>query len=214
MFPRDLSALDKLLVEAERALATAFGAEPVAQRPSPAAATTKVELTESDRRHAAGLMRINHAGEVCAQALYFGQAALARDDTTRAQFLEAAAEETDHLAWCAQRLDELHSRTSYFNPLWYAGSFAIGSLAALVGDKVSLGFVVETERQVEAHLGEHLQELPNADVPSRVIVAQMQRDEAEHGQRAKDAGAVELPAPLPTLMRMAAGLMKAVAYRL
>lgn len=158
-------------------------------------------------------MRVNHTGEVCAQALYSGQAAVARDEKTRAQLLEAASEETDHLAWCGERLRELDSRPSLLNPLWYAGSFAIGALAALVSDKVSLGFVVETERQVEAHLGEHLQKLPEADARSRAIVAEMQADEARHGRLAKDAGGIDLPPPVPGLMRLASAVMKAVAYR-
>jgi len=159
-------------------------------------------------------MRVNHTGEVCAQALYSGQAAVARDGGTRDQMLAAAAEETDHLAWCGERLDELHSRPSLLNPLWYAGSFAIGAAAALVNDRVSLGFVVETERQVEAHLGEHLQKLPDDDARSRAIVAQMQADEARHGQNALAAGAIELPPPIPSLMRFASAVMKAVAYRI
>jgi ubiquinone biosynthesis monooxygenase Coq7 len=159
-------------------------------------------------------MRVNHTGEVCAQALYSGQAAVARDSSTRDQMLVAAAEETDHLAWCGERLDELHSRPSLLNPLWYAGSFAIGAAAALVNDRVSLGFVVETERQVEAHLGEHLQKLPADDARSRAIVAQMQADEARHGQNALAAGAIELPPPIPLLMRFASAVMKAVAYRI
>jgi ubiquinone biosynthesis monooxygenase Coq7 len=172
------------------------------------------ELDDSDRRHAAGLMRVNHTGEVCAQALYSGQAAVARDDATRKQLMAAAQEETDHLAWCAERLNALHSRPSLLNPLWYAGSFAIGAAAALVSDKISLGFVVETERQVEAHLGEHLQKLPDADARSRAVVVQMQADEARHGELAKKAGGVELPQPIPALMRFASAVMKAVEYRI
>src|SRR5262249_3655402 len=149
---------------------------------SPASGMEEGELDSGQRRHAAGLMRVNHTGEVCAQALYSGQAAVARDARTRAQLLEAAAEETDHLVWCSERLDALRSRASRLKPLWYAGSFPIGAVAALVSDRVSLGFVVETERQVETHLGEHLHTLPEADVPSRAVVAQMQKDEARHGK--------------------------------
>jgi ubiquinone biosynthesis monooxygenase Coq7 len=159
-------------------------------------------------------MRVNHAGEVCAQALYSGQAAVARDAATRARLLEAAAEETDHLVWCGERLAALHSRPSLLNPLWYAGSFAIGAVAALTSDKVSLGFVVETERQVEAHLGEHLQKLPEADARSRAVVVQMQSDEARHGRLAREAGGIDLPPPVPALMRFASAVMKAVAYRI
>jgi len=210
---RHFSAFDRVLIEIERALGTALGAAAEAQRPSPAADLPEAPLDAAERRHAAGLMRINHTGEVCAQALYSGQAAVARNDATRAQLLHAAAEETDHLAWCDDRLQALDSRPSLLNPLWYAGSFALGAGAALVGDRVSLGFVVETERQVEAHLGEHLNTLPAADARSRAVVLQMQADEARHGQAAHDAGGIALPAPMPALMRAASLLMKAVAYR-
>ena len=168
---RHLSPLDRLLVEAQRALETTLG-DPAAARPYPATAADP-ELADPARRHAAGLMRINHVGEVCAQGLYFGQAAVARDPATRQHLLEAAQEETDHLAWCAARLRELDSRPSLFNPLWYAGSYAIGTLAGLRGDGWNLGFVVETERQVEAHLDEHLQVLPQADLRSRAILRTM-----------------------------------------
>ena len=211
---RHLSPIDRAISEIERALSTAFGATPEAVRPSPAAGIADSALDETRRRHAAGLMRVNHTGEVCAQALYSGQAAVARDDKTRDQLLAAAAEETDHLAWCGERLAELDSRPSLLNPLWYAGSFAIGAAAALIDDRVSLGFVVETERQVEAHLGEHLHELPDTDARSRAIVVQMQADEARHGQLAKASGGIDLPPPIPALMRMASGVMKAVAYRI
>lgn len=213
MFSRQLSLPDRILIEVERAASTAFGAVPQASRPSPAVGMVGTELDEAARRHAAGLMRVNHTGEVCAQALYSGQAAVARHARTRAQLLEAAAEETDHLAWCAERLAALHSRPSLLNPLWYAGSFALGAVAALVNDKVSLGFVVESERQVETHLGEHLEKLPTDDTASRAIVAQMKQDEARHGLHAREAGGIDLPAPVPTLMRFASGVMKAVAYR-
>jgi ubiquinone biosynthesis monooxygenase Coq7 len=213
MFARELSAIDRVLVEFERALSTALDVKPEAARPSPAAAIVEAELDVAQRTHAAGLMRVNHTGEVCAQALYSGQAAVARDAATRTRLLDAAAEETDHLAWCAERLEALHSRPSLLNPVWYAGSFAIGAAAALASDHVSLGFVVETERQVEAHLGEHLQTLPAADARSRAVVAQMQADEARHADMAQTAGGIELPAPVPQLMRLAAAVMKAVAYR-
>jgi ubiquinone biosynthesis monooxygenase Coq7 len=214
MFARRLSAFDRILGEVERALGTASGAAPEAARPSPAIGLPEPELDDTARRHAAGLMRINHAGEVCAQALYSGQALVARDANTREQLLAAATEETDHLAWCDERLRALRSRPSVLNPLWYAGSFAIGTVAALIDDRVSLGFVVETERQVEAHLGEHLERLPAQDARSRAVVAQMQADEARHGQAAKDAGGVELPPPIPGVMRLASLVMKAVAYRI
>ena len=214
MFARNHSAFDRALSEIERALGSSFGAAPEATRPTPAAGIAEGELDEAQRRHAAGLMRVNHTGEVCAQALYSGQAAVARDAGIRAQLLDAAAEETDHLAWCGERLDALHSRPSLLNPLWYAGSFTIGAVAALVSDRVSLGFVVETERQVEAHLGEHLHKLPEGDAASRAVVAQMQADEARHGKAAQAAGGIELPPPVPALMRFASAVMKAVAYRI
>jgi ubiquinone biosynthesis monooxygenase Coq7 len=214
MFTRHLSALDRVIVEIERALSTSFEAKPEAQRPSPAVGIAEVDLDETQRRHAAGLMRVNHTGEVCAQALYSGQAAVARDELTREKLLRAAAEETDHLAWCGERLQALASRPSLLNPIWYAGSFAIGAVAAIVSDKVSLGFVVETERQVEAHLGEHLEKLPEADAASRAVVAQMQADEARHGRMAQEAGGIELPAPIPALMAIASKVMKTVAYRI
>jgi 3-demethoxyubiquinol 3-hydroxylase len=214
MFIRRPSVIDRFLEEADRALSTAFGAAQAAERPSPANGIVEGELDERQRRHAAGLMRVNHAGEVCAQALYSGQAAVARDESTRAQLLKAAQEETDHLAWCADRLDALRSRPSLLNPLWYAGSFAIGATAALLSDEVSLGFVVETERQVEAHLGQHLEKLPSGDVASRAVVAQMQVDEARHGELAKRAGGIELPTPIPALMKFASTIMKKVAYRI
>jgi ubiquinone biosynthesis monooxygenase Coq7 len=210
---RTLSPLDRLLAEAGHALETMFVGTPAASRPSPASGLPHADLDASARRHAAGLMRINHVGEVCAQALYYGQAAVAREEALRAQMLDAAAEETDHLAWCGARLSELDSRPSLLNPLWYAGAWAIGAGAGLVGDRVSLGFVVETERQVEAHLGEHLERLPAGDARSRAIVARMQEDEVRHAERARDAGARPLPPPVPALMRFAANVMKAVAYR-
>ncbi|MBS0589812.1 MAG: 2-polyprenyl-3-methyl-6-methoxy-1,4-benzoquinone monooxygenase [Proteobacteria bacterium] len=214
MSNRQYSLSDRVLIEAERALGAAFGSAPSAVRPSPATHVTEADLREDERRHAAGLMRVNHTGEVCAQALYSGQAAVARHAQTREQLLEAAEEEGDHLAWCADRLDALGSRPSLLNPLWYASSFALGAVAALVSDKVSLGFVVETERQVEAHLGEHLKTLPAGDAASRAVVAQMQADEARHGRHAKEAGGIDLPPPIPTLMRCASAVMKAIAYRI
>ena len=213
MDTRALTPLDRLLIDAQNALDTVFGA-PAAERPNPSAGEPEVVLDDAERRHAAGLMRINHVGEVCAQALYVGQAAVARDEATRTHLLEAAQEETDHLAWCAQRLDELDSRPSLLNPLWYAGSYAIGVLAGLRGDGWNLGFVVETERQVEAHLDEHLQTLPPADARSRAILHTMKADEARHAYNAQAQGARVLPQPVPTVMAMASNLMKTIAYRL
>ena len=212
MNARTLTPLDRVLSEAQRALDTVFGA-PGAERPNPAGNTAELALEPAEKRHSAGLMRINHVGEVCAQALYCGQAAVARDESTREHLLEAAQEETDHLAWCADRLRELDSRPSLLNPLWYAGSFAIGALAGLRGDGWNLGFVVETERQVEAHIDEHLESLPEADQRSRAILRTMKADEARHAENAEAAGARILPMPVPTIMAAASKLMKAVAYR-
>ncbi|MGH8086431.1 MAG: 2-polyprenyl-3-methyl-6-methoxy-1,4-benzoquinone monooxygenase [Lysobacter sp.] len=212
MTARTLSPLDRLLDDAQRTIETVLGAPP-ALRPNPAADQAEIVLEDDERRHSAGLMRINHVGEVCAQALYCGQAAVARDEATRAHLLDAAQEETDHLAWCHQRLRELDSRPSLLNPLWYAGSYAIGALAGLRGDGWNLGFVVETERQVEAHIDEHLESLPPADARSRAILGVMKADEARHAANAEAAGARILPPPVPTLMAAASKLMKTVAYR-
>lgn len=213
MTVRQLSPLDRLIAGFERALETVAGA-PQAARPSPASDLDEADMDARERRHAAGLMRINHTGEVCAQALYDGQAALARNEDTRRHLQHAAAEETDHLAWCAERLRELDSRPSLLNPLWYAGSYAIGAAAALAGDPVSLGFVVETERQVEAHLAEHLETLPAQDERSRAVLAQMQVDEIRHAEEAEARGGIELPFPIPPLMQLSSLVMKQVAYRL
>ena len=209
---RHLTTLDRLLDTAQNALETVLGGAH-AERANPGAGEPELVLDAPARRHAAGLMRVNHVGEVCAQALYVGQAAVARDPRTRAQLLAAAQEETDHLAWCADRLRELDSRPSLLNPLWYAGSFAIGALAGLRGDGWNLGFVVETERQVEAHLDEHLQRLPPADARSRAILETMKADEARHADNARAQGARALPPPVPTLMALASKVMKSVAYR-
>ncbi|MDE2155334.1 MAG: 2-polyprenyl-3-methyl-6-methoxy-1,4-benzoquinone monooxygenase [Xanthomonadaceae bacterium] len=210
---RTLTPLDRLLAGCGRALEAIAGSPP-ADRPSPAADIAEADLDDAERRHAAGLMRVNHTGEVCAQALYFGQAALARNADTRAHLLHAAAEETDHLAWCAARLQQLDSRPSLLNPLWYLGSYAIGVAAALAGDPLSLGFVVETERQVEAHLAEHLEKLPPQDRRSRAVLAVMQADEIRHAQAAQQRGGIDLPFPLPKLMHFSSMVMKTVAYRL
>jgi 3-demethoxyubiquinol 3-hydroxylase len=209
---RGLSPLDRLINDVQNALETVAGS-PRAARANPGKSEADVVLDDAERRHAAGLMRINHVGEVCAQALYVGQAAVARDPQTRAQLQAAAQEETDHLAWCSDRLRELDSRPSLLNPVWYAGSYAIGLLAGLRGDGWNLGFVVETERQVEAHLEEHLQTLPATDVRSRAILSVMKADEARHAEHAEASGARILPQPLPTLMAVASKLMKTVAYR-
>ena len=213
MNSRHFSRFDRLLIEAQRALNTSLGSAH-AERDNPAQREGDLVLDDNDRRRAAGLMRVNHTGEVCAQALYVGQATVARDEGTRTQLLAAAQEETDHLAWCAERLRELDSRPSLFNPLWYAGSYGIGLLAGLRGDGWNLGFVAETERQVEAHLHEHLQRLPRSDARSRAILTQMQAEEARHAAAARARGGVELPQPIPKLMALSSAIMKAVAYRI
>ncbi len=183
-------------------------------RPAPAGAVNEgvSGLTETERRHAAGLMRVNHVGEICAQALYAAQARSTPDESLRQAFVDAAREESDHLAWTASRLEELGARPSLLNPLWYAGSFALGWAAGKAGDTVSLGFVVETERQVEEHLAGHLGELPENDRESRAIVEAMREDEIAHGKRAQDAGAAEMPPLVRAVMRGAAKVMTSTAY--
>lgn len=210
--PRTLSGLDRTLIALERALEAVMG-QPQPARPSPGEDVEEPVMTDAERHRAAALMRVNHTGEVCAQALYYGQAALARNADNREHLLHAANEETDHLAWCAQRLQQLGSHPSVFNPIWYLGSYVIGATAALAGDPLSLGFVVETERQVEVHLGEHLQKLPTVDARSRAVLTRMQTDEIHHAQAARQRGGVALPRPLPGLMRLSSAVMKAVAYR-
>jgi ubiquinone biosynthesis monooxygenase Coq7 len=205
--------INALILATDSALRTLW-AEPRASRPMPMAATSELVMTDAERREAAALMRVNHVGEVCAQALYTGQALACQSPALRAQLDEASREETDHLAWTKQRLDDLNDRPSLLNPLWYAGAFAIGYAAGkLGGDRVSLGFVVETERQVEAHLQSHMDRLPPADSASRAIVSQMKADEIAHAQMAQKAGAVELPAPVKALMQMASKVMTTVAHR-
>jgi ubiquinone biosynthesis monooxygenase Coq7 len=204
--------IDHLILGFDRALRTLSGSA-VSSRPHPAHGLPESELTPDERRHAAGLMRVNHSGEVCAQALYQAQALTARDAATRERLAQAAREEEEHLAWTQQRLTELDARPSLVNPLWYAGSFAIGLLAGTTGDRSSLGFVVETERQVEAHLTTHMDRLPAADRKSRAIVAAMRDDEVRHGVAARDAGAAELPWVARVLMRSAARVMTFAAYR-
>ena len=203
-------SLDTLISSADRALRSVF-APARAARPSPAGGTAS-DLSDAERREAAALMRVNHTGEVAAQALYHGQAFAARNENTRQLLLDAARDETDHLAWCEARLSELQSRTSFLNPLWYAGSFAIGALAATFGDRVSLGFVSETERQVEGHLDDHLTRLPTGDLRSRAILEQMRTDEISHGAAARTAGGTELPAPARALMKHTARVMTHTAY--
>ena len=207
--PRTASALDSLLNAADNALRTlSGGAHP--SRPTPDAAAH--DLEPAQRRQSGALMRVNHVGEVCAQALYQAQALTGRSAPLRAAMAEAARDEADHLAWTEQRLAELGDRPSWLNPLWYAGAFGIGLVAGRISDRVSLGFVVETERQVEEHLAGHLYRLPATDLASRAIVEQMKLDEARHGRQAQEAGAAELPPPVRTLMRWAAKVMTTTAH--
>ncbi len=214
MTPRQYSILDRLLSEADKALRHSASFAATARRDYPARDIAEPALSADERRHAAGLMRVNHAGEVAAQALYQGQAATARLEDVRTTMEEAAQEEQDHLAWCELRLRELGSQPSLLNPLWYTGSFAIGALAGLAGDRWSLGFLAETEQQVVEHLEKHLGKLPEEDSRSRKIVRQMQLDEASHRDTAKAAGGAELPGPVRGLMRVVAGLMTRTAYRI
>ena len=201
-----LSHTDRMLSWVGRGLATVASAIP-ASRPHPGAASSDDQLAPEDRRLSAALMRVNHVGEVCAQALYDGQAASTRDPILRSQFKQAAIEEGDHLAWTRQRIDELGGRVSMLNPFWYAGAFGLGLLAGRAGDRFSLGFMAETERQVERHLDGHLQRLPQADQRSRAVVEQMKADEAAHAQTAVRLGGVGLPAPVRSAMRVAAKVM-------
>ncbi len=206
-------SLDSAICAFDRTLRTMSNVA-TASRPNPAVGVAEPGLTEQEKAHSAGLMRVNHVGEVCAQALYAAQSAFAKTPLTREQFQKAGEEEVDHLAWTADRLQELGSRTSLLNPLWYAGSFALGAVAAKLGDPVSLGFVVETERQVEAHLDRHLDELPPNDLRSRAIVTQMRDDEVAHAEAAAHLGAAELPLPVKKVMQAMAKVMTTAAYRL
>lgn len=221
---RRASLLDRVLTEADRALRVLTGSV-AAARPNPAGRPlapeaeaggepSAQELTASERRHAAGLMRVNHVGEICAQALYRGQALVCDRSETRQLFLDAAAEETDHLAWLDQRLRELRSRPSLLNPFWYAGAFGLGVLAGRAGDARNLGFMAETERQVERHLDGHLGTLPANDVRSRAIVEQMAADERQHRVAAEQQGGAPLPAPVRTAMRCGSKVMTSTAYYL
>ncbi|MGO3712360.1 2-polyprenyl-3-methyl-6-methoxy-1,4-benzoquinone monooxygenase [Alcaligenes aquatilis] len=206
------SFFDQILSETNRAL-DVLGRSARASRPNPAGKEVS-EITADEARHAAGLMRVNHVGEICAQALYRSQAMLCKDPQATDVLLQAAQEEVDHLAWCDDRLRELDSRPSVFNPLWYAGSFALGLLASRAGVPYNLGFMAETERQVEEHLESHLQSLPATDNRSRRIVEKMRDDEIEHRRTAENHGAAGLPPPVKTLMRMMSKVMTTTAYRL
>jgi ubiquinone biosynthesis monooxygenase Coq7 len=209
---RRLSLTDRLVQEIDRGLRTVAAAN-VAGRPFPGQDAAETVHDPVARKHAAALMRVNHAGEIAAQALYHGQALTARNPAVREQMLAAAREETDHLAWCERRVRELDSRTSLLAPVWYAGSFAIGALAGLAGDRTSLGFVEETEKQVVEHLESHMHELSPDDERSRRTVAQMKADEDRHAEDARNNGALGLPRPIRALMRRTAGIMTRTAYR-
>jgi len=212
MSTRNISKIDHILGGVNYALSTIFTQPQGTGRTNPAEEHSEITLNDKERRLAAGLMRVNHAGEVAAQALYQGQAASARLSVVREKMHQAAEEENDHLRWCQGRLQELDSHTSKLNPLWYAGSFAMGAIAGAVGDKWSLGFVGETERQVVRHLEEHLQKWPEADQKSKAILEQMKIDEKHHGAVALESGGAELPGPIKALMGLTSKIMTRTAY--
>ena len=209
----NLSPLDKIVTQCDQALRACAPGANQASRTTPAHTLKEQQLSKSEKKHIAGLMRINHTGEVCAQALYAGQALTAKSDETVASMKHAAAEEVDHLAWCDERLTQLGSRPSVLNPVFYGLSFALGAAAGLAGDKWSLGFVAETERQVEEHLQNHLQEIPESDQKTKAIIKQMIVDEQEHGDIAKAAGGKDLPNPIQLAMKTMAKVMKSTTYR-
>jgi ubiquinone biosynthesis monooxygenase Coq7 len=206
--------MDRLLAGVGNALRTVAGPAGTSPRANPATGIEHTDLAESEKTHAAGLMRVNHAGEVAAQALYQGHALFARNHEVEAQMQQAADEELDHLAWCEQRLEELGEKPSRLSPIWYGGAFTMGALSSALGDKWSLGFIAETERQVCDHLDSHLEKLPEDDARSRAIVETMRDEEAEHGENAINAGAAPLPEPLKKLMQATAKVMTTTAYRL
>lgn len=208
------SFLDRALIGFDQALRTCTPGASQGRRQSPASTAKETEMSEAECKHAAGLMRINHTGEVCAQALYQGQAVTAKLPDVRESMEEAAAEEIDHLQWCEQRLEQLGSQTSLFNPLWYGLSYGIGAAAGLAGDRWSLGFVAETEQQVCEHLRDHLEQLPEEDARSRAIIEQMIIDEEHHGETALAAGGAPLPAPVKWAMTAMSQVMKKTTYRL
>ena len=211
---RNFSPVDQLLINVDQAVRTLFGQPKVTERTNPASGIEEAEMDDKTRDHTARLMRINHTGEVCAQALYQGQALTAKLPDVRKNMERAAAEENDHLDWCESRLKELGSRTSLLNPVWFAGSFAIGAAAGLAGDKWSLGFVGETERQVEGHLDGHLQQIPESDQKTRAILEQMKEDEIHHGETAMEAGGAELPKPIKQAMKLTSKIMTGTVYYL
>jgi len=209
---RNSSPLDRVLVNLDQAVRTLFGRPQATERLNPAAGLAEAELSEHERKHIARLMRVNHTGEVCAQALYQGQTLTARLPEVRQSMERSAREESDHLQWCGTRITELGDRKSFLNPLWYAGSFTMGALAGLAGDKWSLGFVVETERQVENHLDEHLAKIPLRDEKTRAVLDQMKADEMQHAKVAKAAGSASLPGPIKLAMRLASKVMTRSVY--
>ncbi len=209
---RRLSPLDLFISNLDQGLRTIFGKPLVTERSNPAKDAPENEMSESERRHSAGLMRVNHAGEIAAQALYQGQALTARDPKIKEQMERSALEEGDHLDWCETRIKELDSHVSYLAPFWYAGSLTIGAIAGAAGDKWSLGFVVETEKQVGKHLEDHMRRLPEKDEKSRLILEQMHVDEAHHAYKASAAGAAELPTPVKMLMTLTSKVMTKTAY--
>lgn len=211
---RRLSLLDKLISEADSVMKTITNRGHHARRPSPAQDHTDAELSESERKHIAGLMRVNHTGEVCAQALYQGQALTAKLPTVRKEMSEAAQEEIDHLVWCEQRLRELGSHTSYLNPAWYGMSFALGAIAGAISDKVSLGFVAATEEQVCSHLHDHLRQLPDEDRKSQLILQQMLVDEQRHGEKALAAGGTDFPLRAKEAMSKVSKFMTRTSYKI
>ncbi len=209
---REWGACDAFIAALDAAVKTLFGPLPPATRAAPDQPLPESDLDAEQRRLSEGLMRVNHSGEICAQALYTAQALTARDPVVRERMQQSAAEENDHLHWCARRVRELGGHLSRLNPLWYLGSFAIGAMAGLAGDRWNLGFVAETERQVVAHLQDHLQRLPAADHKSRALVAQMEQDESRHATKAIESGAAELPPLIKDLMTLQSRVMTTVAY--
>jgi len=214
MRSRNFTFADQVALGFDQALRTVFGKPKVTERSNPAVDIPEAEMDTSQQQHVAGLMRVNHVGEVCAQALYQGQAMTAKLDTVRESMQRAADEENDHLAWCEQRIEELGSHKSLLNPFWYTWSFGLGAAAGLAGDKWSLGFVAETENQVVRHLDEHLAQLPEQDERSRAILEQMKEDEGRHATTALEAGGAELPEPIKQAMKFTSKIMTTTAYRI
>jgi len=210
---RKLTFLDQIITKFDETLKTVSGSVTDCERENPSTNLTETVFDETERKHTASLMRVNHVGEVCAQALYQGQALTARSAKTQKKLQQAAQEETDHLVWCQQRIKELNGHTSYLNPAWFLASFTIGMIAGLAGDKINLGFLAETERQVEQHLTEHLQKIPTQDQKTRHILLQMRADEGNHAATAEQAGATELPVAVKILMRYLSKIMTSVSYR-